>query len=337
MKQTPHFTRKFFNQLIAALTAVALLLASCAPAPKVPTGAPAAAENKPVEVKLALLTIVDALPFFVATKQGYFTANNVDVTFIPAASAAERDQLMTAGQADGMINDLISTVLYNKQNVQIQIVRFSRVATKEAPMYRILAASKSGIKNPKELAGVPIGISQGTVIDYVTARLLQKEGLTPDQIKTEAVPKMPDRLALLGSGQLKAATLPEPFSTIAQETSGAVLVVDDSKYPEYGNSVISFRKSFIDQNPEAVKGFLTAVEKAVADINKDPNAWRSLLGENKLVPANVQATYPVPPFPPASVPTEAQWKDVIDWMKSRSLVDKDLPYAESITPQYLPK
>jgi ABC-type nitrate/sulfonate/bicarbonate transport system substrate-binding protein len=46
-------------------------------------------------------------------------------------------------------------------------------------MYRVLAAKNSGMTSPAELAGVPIGMSQGTVIDYVTSRLLEKEGPEP--------------------------------------------------------------------------------------------------------------------------------------------------------------
>jgi hypothetical protein len=46
-------------------------------------------------------------------------------------SAAERDQIMAAGQADGMINDLISTLLYNKDDIQIQIVSFARICHPE--------------------------------------------------------------------------------------------------------------------------------------------------------------------------------------------------------------
>ena len=49
---------------------------------------------------------------------------------------------------------------------------------------------------PLDLADVPVGMSQGTVIDYVTSRLLEKEGLAPEKIKSIAVPKLPDRLAL---------------------------------------------------------------------------------------------------------------------------------------------
>ncbi len=313
--------------ILAALLSLSSVLTACSPQ---------ARSTDIYSLKIAVLPIIDALPLYVAEKQGYFGDNNIVITFIPAASAAERDQLIASGQADGMINDLVSVALYNKQSIQVQAVRFACVANAQNAMFRVLAAKNSGIKTAADLAGVPIGMSQGTVIDYVTTRLLEKEGLPSGQIQSVAVPKLPDRLALLGKGELKAATLPEPFGTIAQQ-GGAVLIVDDTKYPQYGNSVISFRKALIDQQPAAVKGFLAAVEKAVADINSSPEKWRAMLGEYKMVPAAVQASYSIPAFPKASIPDEAQWKDVIDWAKARQLIPGDVDYGQSVTGSYLPK
>lgn len=327
----PVFAGKLPPILLLAALATAMLFSGCA-APASP--------DKAAEIKIAILPIVDALPFYVAEKQGYFTANGVAVTFIPAASAAERDQLIAAGQADGMINDLVSVALYNRQDVQVQTVRFALSASRNAAMFSILASKESGLTAASDLENIPIGMSQGTVIDYVTTRLLEREGLAAEQIQSIAVPKLSERLTLLGSGELKAATLPEPFGTIAQQ-SGAVLLVSDAEYPEYGYSVISFRKAFIDKNPKAVEGFLKAFEQAADDINQQPEQWRALLGENKLVPEALQATYPMPVFQAAAVPSEAQFNDVIEWMIARKLIETDGfaggQYADSITAQYLPK
>jgi NitT/TauT family transport system substrate-binding protein len=242
--------------------------------------------------------------------------------------------LIAAGQADGMINDLVSVALYNKQGIQVQTVRFAMVATSEMPMFRVLASKDSGFTSPADLKGVPVGMSQGTVIDYITSRLLEQEGLAADQITSVAVPKLSDRMALLGSGELKAATLPEPFGTMAMR-DGAVLITDDSKHPQYGNDVISFRKAFIDQNPDSVKGFLAAYDEASQLINKDSNAYRALLGEFKLVPTPLIESYQIPVFPKAAVPSEAQWKDVVEWAKARQMITSDLAYKDSITDQYL--
>ena len=101
------------SKQLALVLVVVMLLSACAPA---------AAPAKPEEptLRIGTLPILDLLPLFVAEKQGYFKAQGITVTFVPAQSAAERDQLMQAGQIDGMNNDMVSTVLYNKDIGQDQ-------------------------------------------------------------------------------------------------------------------------------------------------------------------------------------------------------------------------
>jgi NitT/TauT family transport system substrate-binding protein len=287
-------------------------------------------------VRVAVLPILDALPMYVADAQGYFEAEGVQVQFIPVSSAAERDQLMQSEQADAMINDLVSTMLYNKDQTQIQIVDFARVATADFPQYRVLAAKDSGIETIEDLKGVDIGVSEGTVIEYTTDRLLENAGFAPDEIKTLAVPKIPDRMALLNSGELKAANLPDPLASLAIQ-QGAKVIVDDSSDPPIGNSVISFRSAYIKDHPDAVRGFLAAVQKASTDINADKAQWSDLLTEKSLVPAPLIGTYKIPDFPDGSVPTQAQFEDVLAWTHDKRLVEADVSYTDSVTADYLPQ
>jgi len=322
------------HRAILVLSLLALLAGACNQAPEVTTQ-PTPTEAAPVTLKIAVLPIMDNLPMYVADQEGLFAAHNLKVEFIQVSSAAERDQVIASGQADGMINEVVSTHLYNKDQIQIQIVRFARAATTAAPQYYILASGTSGITSPDGLKGVEIGISQGTVIEYITDRLLQAEGLVADEIKTIPVPSIADRMALLSAGELRAATLPDPLSFLAVQ-QGAVVVLDDSKHPEYGYSTLSFRKAFIDQNPEAIRAFLAAVEEATDLINSDATKWDNLLVERKLVPQPLMGTYRVPPYPEASVPSQAQWDDVAAWMKDKGLLDKDVSYSDSVNPGFLP-
>ena len=325
------FTRRIFQTALAVTMILGLFLAACSQSGNPVTGP----TSEPVTLKIAVLPILDALPMYVAQQEGYFQNQGVKVQFIPVASAAERDQIMAARQADGMINDLVSTLFYNKDETQIQVIRFARTATKDFPQYRILVAASSGIKDVNGLRGVGIGISEGSVIAYTTDRLLEAEGLSPSEIKTVAVPKISDRLALLSSGELKAANLPDPLSSLAIQ-GGAVVITDDTKHPEYGNSLISFRKEVIDQHPQAVRGFLAALEKAVADVNADTTKWDNLLTEQKLVPAPLVGSYKVPTFPKASLPTGAQWNDVLAWSKEKGLINQDVSYKDSVNAGFLP-
>lgn len=296
---------------------------------------PSAQAPEPVTLKIAVLPILDALPMYLAQENGYFESQGVEVEFVPVSSAAERDQVMTAGQADGMINDLVSTVLYNQDTTQIQIVSFARTATPDFPQFRILAAKDSGISAVEDLKGVEIGISEGSVIEYTTDRLLEAEGFSPLDIVSVAVPSIPTRMSLLDSGELSAANLPDPLSSLAIQ-GGAVPVVDDSSHPEFGNSEISFRKSVIDANPEAIRGFLAAVDQAVQEINADPSKWDELLTEKSLVPAPLIGSYKIPTFPSGSLPSEAQWEDVVEWSLEKGLISQRVSYNESVNSDFLP-
>ncbi len=328
---------QIFHKVGIILLLTGVILAACQGTPASPQSSAqgSVVVEEPVILKIAVLPILDALPMYVAEQEGLFAAHNVKVTFIAAASAAERDQIIVAGQADGMINELVSTVLYNKDQVQVQVVRFARIATEKYPQYYILASKQSGITTPEGLKGVAIGISQGTVIEYVTDRLLQAEGLTAVDIKTIAVPKIPDRMALLASGELRGATMPDPLSLLAIQ-QGAVLVLDDTRHPEYSYSTITFRKAVIDQNPDAIRNFLLAVEEATAKINANPSQWASLLTEKQLVPAPLVGDYQLPTFPAAGVPSEAQWDDVISWAKDKGILTTDIVYSDSVNPKFLP-
>ena len=304
----------------------ALLVAACGPA---------ATPAETVTLKIAVLPIIDTLPLYVAQGQGMFAKHGVNVELVPVASAPERVQLVASGQVDGTINETLSVMLFNKDTIQMQAVRYALRPAAGYGHFFILASGQSGITTPEGLKNVEIGVSQGTVIEYVTERLLTAEGLSADDIKTIPVPKIPDRMALLASGELSAATLPDPLGALAVQ-SGAVIVLDDSKHPEYGFSIYSFRKEVIDAHPEAVQGFLAAVDEAIALINSDPTQYTDILSEANIVPPPLLEAYKVPPFPAAGVPTKAEWEDALSWAQENGMLDVDVSYEDSVTDALLP-
>ena len=302
----------------------ALILAGCG-------GTPA----EPQSLRVAVLPILDALPMHGALEQGYFTEENLEVELVPVNSGPERDQLMQAGQIDAMINEIVSVLFYNQAETQVVVVRFARTATADSPVFSIVAAANSGIESVADLAGVEIGISEATVIDYMTDRVLQNAGLDPEEINTIAIPRIPDRLALLQSGELAAATLPDPVTGLAV-LGGAKVIIDDSTLPEVGTSVISFSVEAMENKPEAVRGFLAALEKAVTDLNSNPEQFTSLLADKGLVPAPLMETFVLPPYVAASVPNETLWQDAIDWALGKGMISSSPSYADSVDASFLP-
>ncbi len=313
-------------RFLALIALIGIVLTACGPS--IP-----AAET--ITLKIAVIPVIDTLPMFVAQAEGLFEKNNIQVELVPVASAPERDQILQAGKADGTLNETLAVMFFNKENIQLQAVRYGLMATEGSGHFFILASSKSGINEIDGLKGVEIGISQGTIIDYVTTRLLESKGFTADEIKTIAVPKIPDRMSLLASGELKAAVMPDPLAALAVQ-QGALIILNDTSNPKLGASVISFRKDVIDSNPTAIKGFLKAIETAVELINSNPGKYSNLLAENKIVPQSLIGKYVIPKFPVRGVPSEAEWNDVQNWAQSKNLFSSNISYADSINSSFLP-
>jgi NitT/TauT family transport system substrate-binding protein len=312
--------------LLAALLASSLL-AACVPVKP--------EENK---LKVALIPVLDIIPVFIAQQNGYFAEQGIEVEGVPVKSAQERDVLIQTAQVDGMLTDLISNGLLNKEAVKVKAVYTARRPYPNAPVFRVLAGPQSAIKSPAELKGIPIGVSQNTVIEYLTDRLLESEGLKPAEIAKQEVSAIPVRFEQLMNGNLKAATLPDPLAQGAI-AGGARLIVDDAapKYSGMSQSVLSFRVDVLKARPNTVRKFLIAWEKAVRELNARPDKYQGLLIEQGRVPKSIENSYKMPPFPERGVPTEREIADVVAWMRAKGLVGRDIPYAEMVDSGFLPK
>lgn len=286
-------------------------------------------------LKMALLPVIDVLPFHVADQNGYFDQEGVEVELVPVKSAQERDTLMQTSQVDGMLTDLLSPVLFNQEDAQIMVVRTARRVYPGSPLFRILAKPESDVTSPVDLASVEIGIAQNTVIEYITDRMLLNAGLAPEQISTQEVSAISVRFELLVNGEIPAATLPDPLASGAM-AAGAVPVIDDTSVPDLSQSILAFSTRVLETKPEAVRKFLKAWETAVAELNSNPDEYRDLLIEKGRVPEAIQGAFQMPPFPQASVPTPEQLADVVSWSLDKGLIKTDIPYKRMVDSSYLP-
>ena len=291
-----------------------------------------AEEEAITTLRIAVLPIIDTIPLFVAQYEGIFEAFDLEVEFIPVSSAPELSQMVASGQADGMVTDGLTVALFNKDEIQLQILRYGQTSSVERGHFFILAAKDSGITSVEGLKGVEIGISEGTIIEYVTERLLRKEGFTPEEIETIAVPKIPDRMALLASGGLKAAVLPDPLASLAV-SQGATIILDDSQSPEYGASVYAFTKESVEEYPDEIYNFVEAIDIAVNLLAENPEEYRSVLADNNLIPPPMIENYIVPAFP-TGIYSKTEWVDTVVWAQEKGLIGANISYEDVIVVPY---
>lgn len=310
---------------LAALGALAFALAGCSTKPAGPT-----------EVRIGTLPTEDTLPLFVADQKGYFKKRNLDVKIVTFPSAQERDAALQAGKIDGFMGDLLAAAILENGKVDVSVVSILMGATPKEGRFAILVPGNSPIKGVAQLKNVPIGISKDTIVEYVTDELLKEYGLKESEIKKIDIKKIPIRQELLVQGQLQAATLPDPFASVA-EKRGARVIVDDTRGANLSQTILLFRKDFVEKNRAAITAFLEAQNEGVKAINDNRAAYQPLLIQKARIPTIIANTYLVGQYPSVKVPEKADVDRVLKWMKAKKLIKGDVTYDKLVDREVQPK
>jgi NitT/TauT family transport system substrate-binding protein len=281
------------------------------------------------KLTIGVLPIIEVIPLYVAQQEGFFEKHGLDVEVVLTKGAQERDALMQAGELDAMWTDPVAVGLFNRETPQVVVVAKGYYASSDLVMFQILGAPESGLTSAADLVGVPIGLSQNTVAQYITERLLTTEGLAPEEIEVVEISAIPVRFEQLMEGQVQAAAIPDPLGRGAI-ANGAVPLVKDTAHPQYSQGVIAFRKNVVDDDPELVKRFLLAWDESVDALRSNPDAYRDMLIEKGRVPESIQSTYAVPLFPLRDITSQEEWRDVVEWMLDKGLLDEPLSYEGSV-------
>ncbi len=319
-----------FILLVVIMTALALSVAAC----KAPDAGKDSAGGEPVgHIKVGLLPIVDSLPFFVAEQKGYFAEEKVEVKLEVYQSAVLRDTALQAGEIDGFVGDILAAAALKNAGYPLKIVSVSLGVTPEEGRFAILAVPGSNIDSVEDLKGLPIALSKNTIIEYVVDRLLLNVGFSPDEIRDQVIPRIPDRFQMLMSGEIQAACLPDPQAAFAVH-QGAELVVDDTGDINISQTIILFTDGAIANKGEAINRLLRAYGRAAEDINENPDAFRDLLVEKARLPEPIKDTYRVDYFSPPQVPTREQVQSVLDWMVAKGIITGDMTYEDIVETRF---
>jgi NitT/TauT family transport system substrate-binding protein len=319
--------------ILSIVLSLAIVISGCAATKAPDTNQPTKSAGK--TVKIGVLPIEDNLPFYVAEKDGLFAKEGVQVELVSFASAIERDAAMQAGQIDGEVADLVAVALLKKIGTDVKIASIGLGATPAEGRFAILSSPKSNIKDLSGLKGATLGISQNSIIDYVSDQMLLDKGVMLNDVKKMSIPKMPVRLDMLLSDQIDAACLPDPLASLAQ-AKGAHLISDDT-YRNISQTVFLFRTQSIQENPEGIKAVVRVYGSAGQALSKNPEQYRSLFLEKAQIPAELKESYKTPTFSKLQLPTEEEINSVMKWMVDKKLIPQAYTYQDLVDSSLLPK
>ena len=327
-------TSAFARSAAALLIVGMLMVAGCAPKSAEQTEEPAATDKiTAAPIKIGTLATQDSLPLWVAEEKGYFTeAGLASVEIVPFQSAMELQTAFGAGAIDAMMTDIMVSANLSASGTKVVLPMIMLGATKEQGRFAIVGAPGQKFASMNDLKGVPVGTASLTITEYVLDKLMEEAGVAATDVKKEEVDKVPVRFQLLMSGKLKAASLPEPFVSLA-EKQGAKIVPggDDTQgQSNISQSALAVNREFTgtDEGAASVDAVLAAWDKAVADINADPGSFRSTLVSKARLPEPLATDFAVSTYPTASAPTQEQVQVVLDWMKAKGYLKAEVVPAD---------
>lgn len=291
----------------------------------------------PVTLKIGQLPIIDGLPFWVAEQKDYYKQQGVNVELITFKSALERDAAMEGGQIDGLLSDLVGASTLYAKGTPLQMASLSLGATHQEGPIAIVASPKSDITSVEQLKGVEIGIGANSVIHYVTEKLLLENGFKADEIKVTNIAQIPLRFEALMSGQIKAATLPDPLLSLAVKNGARIIASDVNAKKNYSQSVIAFSDKAVQEKGDGIKRFFLAYNMAVLDIKEKPNDYKELLAQKANLPAEIKDSYQVTPFSPAQAPQKGDVEAVVQWLMDKQVVTEKIEYEKIVNRSLYPQ
>ncbi|SLN56463.1 ABC transporter substrate-binding protein [Roseisalinus antarcticus] len=245
-------------------------------------GLPAIAQDDLTEIRLRLAWVtggVDA-PFFVAQEKGYFAEQGLDVDIVDGNGSTGTIQAVGAGDFEIGIAGIGALAQAQQGSGADSLIAVAGLVQKDPSS--IIALEGSGITTPADLEGKRFGTDAGNFEDGMIRAFAEANDVDMEMVDIIIINGGADRVALLNGDVdfINGWANPDGDKVAAMHPIEDPILFADYGVNILGSSVI-VQKSYLEENPEVVEGFLAAIIQAKADVEADPEAARDMIMENR--------------------------------------------------------
>lgn len=279
-------------------------------------------------LRVGIMPDLDSVPLIIAQERGFFKEENVTVDIKSFKSAMDRDAALQSGNLEGTISDILAAAFAKNGGFDVKITSCSDGAYN-------LVTSDPEIGSIDALKNKDVAVSRNTIIEYVTDRMLEKAGLSPDVINKVVIPQIPARLEMLQNGKLPAATLPEPMASVA--VKGGCRTISGSNVLGINPGIILFTGKSCKEKAKEIKAFYRAYNKAVRYLNTAKREeYIDLVITKAGFPKNAGEVLVLPKYNEAVHPDRKEVNACVDWLLQKSLIKKRYMYEDLVNQNLLP-
>ncbi|NDE54055.1 MAG: ABC transporter substrate-binding protein, partial [Actinobacteria bacterium] len=229
-----------------------------------------------VKLKAGMVTGIDQIGLPIALERGFFEKYGLDVTIArPYATGVDALNALQAGESEivqvGV--PMIGAVLRGMDLVALGNYSGSATQLGSDATMALIARADSGITKGdlRALKGKRIAASFGTINHLYILALLEKAGLTPNDVTLVNTPPPDMTVALLAKG-IDAFSAWDPWPIVAlKDVPGATEVIRGGDVIAYLGYNVALR-GWVTKNGASIEKFLAAVSEADQWMRANPKA-----------------------------------------------------------------
>lgn len=207
-------------------------------------------------------------PMYVALEEGYFEEEGIDLVLVNGLGADKTMTAVLSGEADiGFMGSEASVYVYN-EGAKDYVVNFAQL-TQRAGNFLVSREQEEEFRITDLRGKTVLGGRKGGMPQMVFEYILKKYGMDPDkdlQIVTNIDFGMTAQAFAGGNGEYTVEF--EPSATALEKEGTGYVVASlgvESGYVPY--TAYSAKKSYIEKNPEVIRGFVRALQKGMDYVN----------------------------------------------------------------------
>ena len=223
----------------------------------------------PATLRLAMLPVTNYAPLVVARDKGYFTEENLNVSWTTVNQGAITIEAVYGGSAEIGGSSIFEPMVARGNGLDIMyIAASSRIRTNPPDNSGLAVRSGDAIRTAKDLVGKKISAGLINSVNYAHMReWLQRNGVDPASVQFLEIP-FPQMADALFQNRLDMVWAVEPFLTFMLRSGNARVIAYpyQENIPRMDITCYLAKESWVKANTDVARRFKRAIDRASTDL-----------------------------------------------------------------------
>jgi NitT/TauT family transport system substrate-binding protein len=254
------------------------------------------------KLKIGYLPIAECLPLYVAKEKGFFEKYGLDVELVSATGGPVIFTELKAGTIDIGFSNVVSLIKQANSGNSYSSVFGATYESLSHVNHGMFVARDSDTTN---LSGKIFGLNaRNNIEELMLLNYLKGKGVEINQALLEQFKEIPfpQMLTSLKDKTINVACVVEPFITTAKNDTTNYRYLGNHYAGNYQNRILVAtyvaKNTFVHDNAQVIKKFISAMSDATAEINEDNNVARSWITKYTRMDEKLLSKISLPEFAP---------------------------------------